>query len=129
MATTIASYYADELDLWNESIAFYNEETEELNKKLTEVIRRNSILDIAAKVEVHQLLLSKVSAKFEELQGLFHHQQEELIKNNEPVEDAFINFETEKLQTDLRSRMQETEKEYVDAKFDCYSFLSAILKK
>ncbi len=54
MPNTIAEYYSDELADWKESIAFYTGETDELEKRLGEVIRRNSITGIAEKVEYQQ---------------------------------------------------------------------------
>ena len=57
MASTIATYYSDELIDWNESILFYNKETDDLSQKLGDVLRRNSIVGIAEKVESQQELL------------------------------------------------------------------------
>ena len=69
MATTIAEYYSDELVDWNRMIAFYHHEMDEFEKKLAEVIQRNSIPNIAAKVEKEQHKLDKVAEKFHQLQA------------------------------------------------------------
>lgn len=50
MGTTIAEFFKDELVEWNRLIAFYNWELDEFENKLADVIQRNTIPNIAAKV-------------------------------------------------------------------------------
>jgi hypothetical protein len=57
MSKDITQHYLDELENWGESIVFYTSSIEKLHEHLNQIIIRNSIVDIAAKVEVHQLLL------------------------------------------------------------------------
>jgi len=129
MASTIATYYSDELIDWNESILFYNKETDDLSQKLGDVLRRNSIVGIAEKVESQQELLNLASDKFYRLQIDIQQQQEFLKTDSTFIDDSFISEETEKKQTELRKQMQTMEKEYIDVKFNCYDFLSGTLKK
>ncbi|MBP9098062.1 MAG: hypothetical protein KBF74_04545 [Ferruginibacter sp.] len=129
MASTIATYYSDELIDWNESILFYNKETDDLSQKLGDVLRRNSIVGIAEKVESQQELLNLASDKFYRLQIDIQQQQEFLKTDSTFIDDSFISEETEKKQTELRKQMQLMEKEYIDVKFNCYDFLSGTLKK
>jgi|SRR5665647_1991833 len=129
MPNTIAEYYTDEMVDWNDSITFYSEEMDELEQKLGEVIRRNSIVGIAEKVEVHQTLLNELSEKFYKLQIEIQQQEAALKTDSTLIDDTLINNETEKRQVELRSKMQAAEKEYIDVKFDCYNFLSGTLKK
>ena len=68
MATIMSKYYSDELVEWNRLIRFYRRETDEFGYKLSEVIQRNSIPNIAAKVEQHQDKLNKIKKKFSRLQ-------------------------------------------------------------
>lgn len=128
MATTLAQHYTDELSDWDESITFYNEEMGALNQKLVEVIRRNCIIGIAEQVEAHQIQLNALSDKFDKIQDEIQQQEAELKTDDTLIEDSLINFETEKLQTELRAEMQAAEKEYIDVKFDCYNFLTKTLK-
>jgi hypothetical protein len=129
MSNTIAEYYADELVDWNHAITFYDEELEILGKKLGEVLRRNSIVDIAGKVEAQQKSLDKVSEKFYKLKVEFEQQEEVLRTDSTFIDNTFINADTEKRQDEYRNKMLEAEKEYIEAKFDCYHFLSGTLKK
>ncbi|MBX9781721.1 MAG: hypothetical protein K2X48_00370 [Chitinophagaceae bacterium] len=129
MSTTIAAYYSDELTGWNEAILFYNEEVDELEQKLEEVIRRNSIQGIAEKVETHQALLNHTSEKFYRIQLQIQQQEAALKADSTLLDDTAIKNETGQKQNDLRREMQAAEKEYIDAKFECYNFLSGILKK
>jgi len=129
MPTTIAEYYADELVDWNESIQHYNEELDNIESKLEEVIRRNSIIGIAEKVEAHMSLINGVSDKFYALLLDFKKQETAIKKNDTFIDDSLINDNIENQQASLRRQMQAAEKEVIDVKFDCYNFLSGILKK
>jgi hypothetical protein len=129
MPTTIASYYIDELTDWNESVIFYTEEMDEFEQKLEEVIRRNSIAGIAAKVETQQELLNQTLEKFYKIQQQIQQQETALKTDGTLVDDKAINNETEKQQNELRRNMEAAEKEYIDTKFNFYNFLSGILKK
>jgi hypothetical protein len=129
MATTIAAYYTDELVEWKRLIAFYNSEMDELELKLAEVIQRNTIPNIAFKVEGQQDKLNIVSEKFYQLQLQIQQQETALKTNSTYIENSAINTETEKRQNGLRRSMQQAEREYVDIKYDCYNFLSGTLKK
>lgn len=129
MATIIAEYYTDELIKWKNAVVFYNNEIYEFGQKLEEVIRRNSIVGIAKKVEAHQTLLNQSADKFYRLQKAIQQQEAALKTDSSLIDDTLINNETEKRQTGLRLMMQAIEKEYIDVKFDCYNFLSGTLKK
>jgi hypothetical protein len=106
MSTTIAEHYSDELDNWVQSLHFYNVEMDLIESKLYEIVRRNCIVGIAEKVNTYQVRLSNLSEKF----------------------DSLINYETEKLQTELRTKMEGLEKKYIDVRQDCNSFLTDTLK-
>lgn len=129
MPNTIAEYYTDELLNWNNAILYYNQEMDDFEKKLGEVIRRNSITGIAAKVETQQAGLNSMTDKFYKIQQKIKEQAASLKSGTSLIDDASINIEIEKRQLDLRSRMQTAEKEYIDIKFTCYNFLTGTLKK
>lgn len=129
MATTIAEYYLDELVDWNRLIAFYNNEMDEFESKLAEVIQRNTIPNIAAKVENEQKKLNAVSGKFYKLQAQIKQQESSLKTDSTLIEDAQIKAEMEQHQNELRRSMQQIEKEYIDVKYACYNFLSETLRK
>lgn len=129
MATTIAQYFTDEMVDWQQSISFYREELNELGQKLFEVIRRNTIVDIAARAGVHQSLLDEISYKFSKLQLEIELQEAKLKTDSTLVDNTLINNETENHQAELRRKMRATEKEFIDVKFECYNFLYRTLKK
>ena len=129
MATNIAEYYTEELIGWTNSIHFYTEEIDQIEEKLAEIIRRNSITDIAEKVEAQQIFLDEVSEKFSRLLFEFKDQEVLLKKDGEFKEDNLIDLKTEDTQTDLRRKMKEMEKDYIDVKFNCANFLLGTLKK
>lgn len=129
MPNTIAVYYTDELMEWKRLITFYNVEMAELENKLAEVIQRNTIPNIAAKVENHQDKLNAASEKFSWLEVQIQQQEAALKTNSTLIDDTLINTETEKRQNELRRNMQQVEKEYIDARYECHNFLSGTLKK
>jgi hypothetical protein len=93
MATTISEYYTDELLDWNNSIVFYKNEMDEFTQKLGEVIRRNSIVGIAERVEEHQTLLNKVGDKFYRIQIEIQQQGQALKSDSTLLDDSLINTE------------------------------------
>ncbi|MGE5106671.1 MAG: hypothetical protein ACM3H8_03950 [Sphingobacteriales bacterium] len=129
MPNTIAVYYTDELMEWKRLITFYNVEMAELENKLAEVIQRNTIPNIAVKVENHQDKLNAASEKFSWLEIQIQQQEAALKTNSTLIDDTLINTETEKRQNELRRNMQQVEKEYIDARYECHNFLSGTLKK
>ena len=129
MPANIAEYYTEELMGWTGTIQFYSGEMDLLEERLAEIIRRNSITGIAEKVEAQQTLLDELSQKFSRLLFAFKDQEELLKKNGAFLEDHAMDPQTEANQTDLRRRMKETEKEYIDVKFNCANFLLETLKK
>jgi hypothetical protein len=129
MPNTIAEYYTDELLDWNHSIIFYINEIDEFGQKLADVIRRNSIVGIARKVEAHQTLFNRLSEKFHKLQVAIQQQENALKTDSTFLDNTMISNEIEKRQVELRHQMQSAEKTYIDIKFDCYNFLLGTLKK
>ena len=129
MPTTIAKYYNDELVEWVRLMTFYNGEIDQFELKLAEVIQRNTIPGIAAKVEAHQEKLNTVSQKFTQLQKRILEQKGWLKTDSTFIDDTTIKTETDEEQKQIRKKMEEIEKEYIDVKYGCYQFLSETLNK
>ena len=129
MSITIAKHYYNELNGWERSLSFHLNDILELEKSLRLIISRNSIVDIAAKVEVHQLLIDKVTDKMHLLQNEITSQEKSLLKENKFIPDQEIAGSIEKKQVNLTQRVKHIEKEFVDVKFYCNAFLSEMLKK
>lgn len=129
MSTHISAYYSSELGDWNEAIQFYEEEIEGLTRQLAEVVSRNSIIGIAARVETEQDILNRITDGFFRFQAEIGEQSAKLHSDSTYVDDEVVTADIQEKQESLRDRMQQLEKEYVDAKFNCYRFLSDTLKK
>lgn len=129
MATTIAEYYAAELETWNQHINSYRREMFEMETRLAEIIHRNTIPNIADLVEEQQGKLNKISIKFFQLLDRFQKQKAVLKQDSKLIDDTLINAEIEKHQNALRKFMQRSEKEYIDVKHECSGFISDILRK
>ena len=129
MATTKAQYFTEELAEWKRLVSFYYREIDEFGTKLAEVIQRNTIPNLATKVEEHQDKLNAVLKKFKRLQMQIRKQETALKADDSYIDDTLIITETETHQSQLRRNMQQVEKEYIDTKYACYNFLSETLKK
>lgn len=129
MPTIVTSHFSNELNDWNHAIEFYYEEMEGLTRQLGEVISRNSIIGIAAKVEAEQEIVNQARKQFEEIQDDINEQLEQIHSDDSLIEDQGVTEEMKQKQSSLRQQMREAEKNYVDVKFNCYRFLSDTLKK
>ena len=128
MAKTIAEHYSEELENWDQSLKFYATEMDHIESKLYEILRRNTVVGLAEKVNSYQMLLGNLSEKFDDLLESIEEQEAELKSDGRLLEDALINFETEKLQSELRQKMEGVEKKFIAVKYDCNNFLTEVLK-
>jgi len=128
MSITSAKHYHDELKKWQESINFFINTALELEQHLDDVVKRNSIVDIAAKVEVHQLMLNNIVDKLHYLQKEILLQISFLLKDEKLIEDNDITNDFEMQHTSLTERVKKIEKEFVDVEFYCNAFITEILK-
>lgn len=129
MSTILSQHYIGEMEDWRELIAFYLEEIQLTDIKLQNVVRRNSIVQIAEKVEVHRKALNPLGKKFRRLRMQIRKQEARLKEGNEFIEDNHISADQEQMQQELRRRMLATEQDFLNKKYDCAVFLSGILKK
>jgi len=123
------TFYLDELSEWGEHIDYYHQECAEIESKLYELIRRNSIPDIAAMVEARLEALSSISAQFITLEGEIAHLEELFSMNGSSNRfENGVDASTERRQDALRNNMQAAEKNYIDTRYECHQFLSDMLK-
>jgi hypothetical protein len=129
MATTKAGYFIDEIIDWRRTIAFHTDEISNLTARLAELIQRNSIPNLAAKVEKQQDKLNDLSKKFSGLLLLLRRQEDMLKTDSKLLDDSQIKTETETYQKDIRRMLHDTEKESIDVKNNCRSFLAGFYNK
>ena len=129
MSKKIASFYEDELNRFTLSISFYLEEILKIENSLDGIVRRNSIVGIAAKVEVHQLMLNKVSDKLKLLLDELRSFKVVLKPNGVLLKNDAITKEMENQIKIMSTSFKNTEQEYTDVKYYCNNFLDEMLKK
>ena len=129
MAAAKAGYFIDEILDWKRTIAFHIDEIYGLTGKLAELVRRNSIPNLAARVEKHQAKLDGLSKKFSMLLLQFRRQEAMLKTDSELLDDSKIKPETESYQKDIRQMLHDTQKEFIDVKNNCQSFLAGFYNK
>lgn len=128
-SNTLSKYFSDELIEWRALVDFYLSEIKLFSPKFSYVVHRNSIIGIAEKVESHHIRLNQVKEKINKILKEITLQESVLYPNKSLINDEQVTREIDKFQTDLRTKIQSVEKEYVDVKFDSYFFLSSVLKK
>ena len=96
MPNTVAAFYSGELlDFYN-TMEFYKKEIDEFTVKLEEVIKRNSIVGIAEKVETQQLLLNNLLKKFNQIKVEILEQQNALKTDSTLIDNNKIETNLEK---------------------------------
>ncbi len=128
MSKRISKHYYDEIQNWQDSISLYISSIIKLEERLNEIVLRNSIVDIAAKVEVHQLLLEKIMDKLHRIQIDLRIHESSLKENDVFIDDKSISTEVERLHVELTDKVKNAEKEFIDVKYYCNTFLTEILK-
>lgn len=129
MSKNKSAYFIEELNSWLNTIQLHKDQKVLLDRNLEDVVRRNSLIDIAAKVEAHQILLNEVSIKIQKLEERINQQEKLLKPENLLIEDGLLTAEMEHTQTELRQHTLTAEKEFIDIKYYCHDFLSDTLKK
>jgi hypothetical protein len=129
MSKKIAEYFLAELISWEQSFDFYKEEIGNLGIQLEEIIQRNSIVDIAAKVEAHQILLNEMLDRFNKIYVEIYKQKKQIQPISDIIADADLSIQIRSQQDDVRTMVQNAEKDYIDVKYFCYEFLSETLNK
>jgi hypothetical protein len=124
MPTSIAEQFIDELSGWKDTIDYYFEEIGEFEKKLSDIIRRNTIPHLAENAD---LFLNRFLGQIQNFVSLireFTDMQRQLLKDKVPVGNELVTEQVKRTQASLREKMQSSEKAYIDLKFDCQKFLA-----
>ncbi len=100
-----------------------------MEDKLNEIIHQNTIPNLADNTERFLNSMDVQRNIFLVIQHLIQQQETRLYKNDNPEENAEITTETKDEQNSIRDKMQSAEKNYIDAKYGCYNFLSGLLNK
>jgi hypothetical protein len=104
MSKKISAFYDDELNAWLHSISFYMTELSNLSYRLKEIVERNSIVDIASKADVHQLILENTRKKFESLRNIIFDQKKYLTDNEILMADKLVTKSIEQKQKEITIR-------------------------
>ena len=129
MQQSFSEYYISELADWNRSIDFYNTEITDMEDKLNEIIHQNTIPNLAANTESFLTSMEVQRNVFLGIQQIIQAQETSLFKIDDTGEQTEITTETKDQQNLIRDKMQLAEKNYIDAKYGCYNFLSGLLNK
>ena len=92
MSLEISRYFSEQLKDCNEAIYFDLGISSKLTERLEEVIKRNTIVDIAAKVEVYQKQLDVIERKLYNLEAIVKRQEKLINENLETNKNADVNM-------------------------------------
>jgi len=129
MSKKISAFYDDELNAWLHSISFYMTELSNLSYRLKEIVERNSIVDIASKADVHQLILENTRKKFEALRIIIFEQKKYLTENDILMVDKLVTKSIELKQNEITIAFKQMEQDHISVKFHCNEFLNEMLRK
>lgn len=129
MSKKISAFYNDEANSWITSLNFYEEEIKSIEQEMDDIISRNSVINIAAKVEVHQIILNKILAKLLVQQKNIIEFIGHLKVENELIEDQQVTDHLEQEMRLLALGFKLFEQEFIDIKYHCNLFLIDILKR
>ena len=129
MASSVAEYYINELNDWKDSINFHLDEMNEYEEWLSGIIRKDSIPKLAASIEhyLNELFMSKEN--FVQTREKISLTESQLLKGMVPLENQEVTDSMKSEQKDLRKKMWQIEKDYLDAKFIWDQFLSDSIEK
>lgn len=127
MTTSIAEYYLDELYDWKTTIDLYVEGITDAEERLKDVLRFNTVPDLAAKVEkyISQLFMSKQNLLY--LRTFVQSFEKKLFEEHTPVSDENITDDMKEKQNQLRKDMHSVEKEYLEVKYNTDDFLAYVV--
>jgi hypothetical protein len=129
MSKKITAFYDDELNAWLHSISFYMTELSNLSFRLKEIVERNSIVDIASKADVHQLILENTRNKFEVLRNIIFEQKKVLTEFDILMVDKMVTKSIEQKQKEITLEFKKMEQDHISVKFHCNEFLNEMLRK
>ena len=123
MSTEISRYFSEQLKDSLDAIYFALGISSRLSERLEEVIRRNTIVDIAARVEVYQKKLNDIERKLYALEGIVKRQERSINQIQDSNENAEVDEDIKLRQQIIVRKMKKAEGEFIRVKFDCNAFL------
>jgi len=120
--------YNDEINSWIHSIDFYLDELLTIQNRLGAVIARNTIVGIAAKTEVHQLIVGKIENKLSVMKKEMETMKKQYSKKKKPKNDDTLKGYEEKISS-MREDIRKIEKEFAEVKFHCNDFIAEMMRK
>ena len=117
MTTSLSQFYLDELHDWRSAVDLYVKEIDESEEWLELLIHLDSVPALAAKTE-HHLNQSHLSKKnLLRLKSIILASEKKLHKEQVPVANDAITEEIKLHHKELRKKVHEAEKNYLDAKY------------
>jgi len=103
-------------------------EIEKIESKLSYIVRRNSIVDIAAKVEVYQLMLDRSFQNYSELKKELELLFEKIKEKDQADMDRRTTGSYKKKMHTLSDSLADADRRFDQVKQHCDHFITDILK-
>src|SRR5438093_227049 len=125
MAISQIQFYHRELQDWDKSLKFYEEEMQVFNDRLQEVVTKYTHREVLIEVEHFQNQFILQKEQFDLLQHDIHRQETKMAVSI-PGESRAINQPVLENQHFLRNKVELAEKIFIDTKHGFYQFLSKV---
>ncbi|MBS1741905.1 MAG: hypothetical protein JST81_02615 [Bacteroidetes bacterium] len=124
MNATIATYYINELNNWEEAFDQHLSEIDEITGWLDEVVQSDTVPQLGLKVEHFIGQLKECGQHIESIMHDIETMERTLSNDQSPLDNDAITAELVKKQEALRSNTFTIEKEWLYLRFECSRFLS-----
>lgn len=115
-----------ELTEWSKAIRFYDDETTVFEKKLEDVVNRNSDKTVLSETEHFQNQFILQKEQFDLLQHDLHEQEVQIKENMQAYSSHIIGSIIDRQRT-LQNKMRQTEKIFSETRHNYRLFLSKVL--
>jgi hypothetical protein len=124
MVTSIAEYYMEELEDWKNIIALHLHEIDELEEWLNIILQYDTVPMFEAKGEHYLNQFHLFKQNWLKLRKTIETLEARLLTDERPIENKLVSDELKAEQKELRNKMRNIEKDYIDTKYDCDDFVA-----
>jgi hypothetical protein len=128
MTNQDSSSYQNELNQWLQGITAHFDEIHSIELNLSAIISRNSITDIAAKVEVYQLMLDKIKKRLQLVEDQLKEVRGKISSSELDTKDQSMVMNIRQQFNFMGTEVKKTEHEYDDVRYYCQHFIEETLR-
>ncbi len=117
-------HYYEELSEWEQTCSLYDHEFNQLDAKLSVMIQQNNTPHFVENAKNYMQQLEAVIADVKRRIAEMYDQEDHLKADHAYLVDSAIPKSIEHKQEEFRQGMKVVEKQFIDLKYGCYSFIA-----